>query len=167
MSLSVDAPAAEYTRADALFELTDALLCSDGLVKTLVELSLAGEHRRGHDALYAAVDRGWTGADAVMSDCRAERRIVLAVDVSNWLRPDAPASDDRLFCHVYGRGDCKTDRPVPGGRTPSSARWRPAAPPGSRCWTPCAWPPPTTRPPSPLPNCGMGSGGAQPLREGW
>ncbi|MER6975827.1 transposase, partial [Streptomyces carpinensis] len=35
-------------RADALFELTDALLCTDGPVKTLVELSLAPEHRRGH-----------------------------------------------------------------------------------------------------------------------
>ena len=31
-------------------------------------------------------------------------RIVLAVDVSPWLRPDAPTSADRLFCHVYGRG---------------------------------------------------------------
>ncbi|MGW7712136.1 transposase [Streptomyces sp. NPDC054771] len=31
-------------------------------------------------------------------------RIVLAVDVSNWLRPDAHTSPDRLFCHTYGRG---------------------------------------------------------------
>jgi hypothetical protein len=44
----------------------------------------------------------------------ADGRIVLAVDVSNWLRPDAPTSDDRLFCHVYGRGDRKTDQFVPG-----------------------------------------------------
>jgi len=29
---------------------------------------------------------------------------VLAVDVSPWLRSDAPTSADRLFCHVYGRG---------------------------------------------------------------
>lgn len=48
-----------YSRADALFELTDAVLCADGPVKTLVELSLAVEHRRGHGALYAALDRGW------------------------------------------------------------------------------------------------------------
>ena len=33
----------------------------------------------------------------------ADGRIVLAVDVSNWLRPDASTSADRLFCHVYGR----------------------------------------------------------------
>ncbi|MGW7103258.1 NF041680 family putative transposase [Streptomyces sp. NPDC054838] len=30
-------------------------------------------------------------------------RLVLAVDVSSWLRSDAPCSDQRLFCHVYGR----------------------------------------------------------------
>ncbi|GAA3049059.1 hypothetical protein GCM10010448_35090 [Streptomyces glomeratus] len=34
-------------------------------------------------------------------------RIVLAVDVSTWLRPDAETSPDRLFCHVYGRGRSK------------------------------------------------------------
>ncbi len=34
-------------RADALFELTDALLCGDAPVRSLVELSLVGEHRRG------------------------------------------------------------------------------------------------------------------------
>ncbi|MGW4965599.1 transposase [Nonomuraea sp. NPDC004186] len=30
-------------------------------------------------------------------------RIVLAVDVSPWLRSDATCSAERLFCHVYGR----------------------------------------------------------------
>lgn len=30
-------------------------------------------------------------------------RLVLAVDVSPWLRSDAPCSAERLFCHVYGR----------------------------------------------------------------
>jgi DDE superfamily endonuclease len=29
---------------------------------------------------------------------------VLGVDVSNWLRPDAATSSQRLFCHTYGRG---------------------------------------------------------------
>jgi hypothetical protein len=41
-----------YTRADALFELTDAVLCSDGPVTSLVELTLTAEHRRGHGAMY-------------------------------------------------------------------------------------------------------------------
>jgi hypothetical protein len=31
-------------------------------------------------------------------------RIRLAADVSNWLRPDAETSPDRLFCHCYARG---------------------------------------------------------------
>ena len=30
-------------------------------------------------------------------------RIVLAADVSPWLRPDAETSPARLFCHVHGR----------------------------------------------------------------
>ncbi|WP_199839327.1 transposase, partial [Streptomyces sp. NRRL F-5122] len=45
-------------RGDELFELVDALLCTDGPVKTLVELSLAPEHRRGHGALYGGLNCG-------------------------------------------------------------------------------------------------------------
>src|SRR5258708_26451746 len=45
-------------RADALFELSDAVLCADGPVRTLVGLSLAPEHRRGHGALSDAVNAG-------------------------------------------------------------------------------------------------------------
>ena len=45
-------------RADELFELADAVLCADGPVKTLVGLSLAPEHQRGHGALYDAVNCG-------------------------------------------------------------------------------------------------------------
>ncbi|GGQ84944.1 hypothetical protein GCM10010195_45900 [Kitasatospora griseola] len=45
-------------RRDALFELTDSVLCTDGPVKTLVGLALAPEHRRGHGALYGALNRG-------------------------------------------------------------------------------------------------------------
>jgi hypothetical protein len=40
-------------RADALFELTDAVLCADGLVTSLVESTLVAEHRRGHGAMCA------------------------------------------------------------------------------------------------------------------
>jgi hypothetical protein len=43
-----------YTRADALFELTDAVLCSDSPVTSLVELTLTVEHRRGYGAMYDA-----------------------------------------------------------------------------------------------------------------
>ncbi|WP_241002376.1 transposase, partial [Streptomyces sp. CB01881] len=109
-----------YARADALFELTDAVLCTDGPVKTLVELSLAAEHRRGHGALYQALDRGWLEPTRLRRTLTglplprlADGRIALAVDVSNWLRPDAPTSGERLFCHVYGRGR-SADQFVPG-----------------------------------------------------
>lgn len=37
-------------RADALFELADAVLCADGPVTSLVALTLTAEHRRGHGA---------------------------------------------------------------------------------------------------------------------
>jgi hypothetical protein len=46
-------------RADALFELTDALLCVDGPVRSLVDLTLVAEHRRGHGAMYDALNAGW------------------------------------------------------------------------------------------------------------
>jgi len=98
-------------RADALFELSEAVLCTQGPVTSLVELSLAVEHRRGHGALYDCVNRGGVDVDRFRNivasqpipRCR-DGRIVLAVDVSNWLRPDADTSPDRLFCHTYARG---------------------------------------------------------------
>jgi hypothetical protein len=75
-----------------LFELTDAVLCADGPVHSLVELSLVGEHRRGHGSLYAALARGrvdierlrWALA-AVPLPRAADGRLVLAVDVTCWL----------------------------------------------------------------------------------
>jgi hypothetical protein len=41
-----------------LFELTDAALCTEGPVRSLVGLSLAPEHRRGHGALYDGINHG-------------------------------------------------------------------------------------------------------------
>ena len=45
-------------RADALFELADAILCADHAVTSLVQLSLVPEFRRGHGALYHALAAG-------------------------------------------------------------------------------------------------------------
>jgi DDE superfamily endonuclease len=45
-------------RADALFELCDAILCADHAVTSLVQLSLVPEFRRGHGALYDALAAG-------------------------------------------------------------------------------------------------------------
>jgi DDE superfamily endonuclease len=98
-------------RSDALFELTDALLCADGPVRTLVDLTLVAEHRRGHGAMYDALNHGRVEPERFRRTLAslplprtADGRIVLAVDVSPWLRSDAPTSAERLFCHVYGRG---------------------------------------------------------------
>ena len=98
-------------RKDALFELADAVVCRVERVHMLAELSLELECRRGHGAVYDAVSCG------VVEVARLRRalaglplpawddgRIRLAADVSNWLRPDAETSAERLFCHCYARG---------------------------------------------------------------
>jgi len=98
-------------RGDALFELADAVLCADGPVTSLAELSLAPEHRRGHGAGYDAINHGHIQIDRLRTIVAglplpraANGRIALAVDVSNWLRPDAACSPQRLFCHTYAPG---------------------------------------------------------------
>jgi hypothetical protein len=107
-------------RADELFELTDAVLCADGPVHTLVGLCLTAEHRRGHGALYDAVNVGRVDVERlgrVLARLPLTRifggRIVLAVDATPWLRPDAETSPERGFCHVYGRTR-ESDQFVPG-----------------------------------------------------
>lgn len=108
-------------RADSLFELCDAMLCEDGPVTSPVDLTLLAEHRRRHGALHDALNQGCIDADrprkalAVLPQPKAaDGRLVLAVDVSPWLRPDAPTSPDRLFCHVYGRSGRSSDQFIPG-----------------------------------------------------
>ncbi|MFJ6425397.1 NF041680 family putative transposase [Streptomyces hydrogenans] len=107
-------------RSDALFELADAVLCNDGPVRSLPELSLVGEHRRGHGGLYAAVSKGRIDADrmrqalaSVPLPRAADGRLVLAVDITCWLRPNAHTSPQRILCHTYGRGKDQ-HIPVPG-----------------------------------------------------
>src|SRR3954451_3293391 len=107
------------TRADAQFELTEALLCVDGPVRSLVDLSLDPEHRRGHGGLYAGRNHGSIEIArlrrglAGLALPRVGERIVLAADVSPWLRPDAETSPARLFCHVHGRAR-GTAQMIPG-----------------------------------------------------
>ena len=93
-------------RGDTLFELADATACATGNVTDLARLSLQSEHRRGHGSLYDSLNSGQTNiagmrrllADTLlptMTGPDGRDRIVLAVDVSNWLRPDAATSPDR------------------------------------------------------------------------
>ena len=98
-------------RPDALFELADAVLCRPERVHMLAELSLEPECRRGHGAVYDAVNCGRVQVARLRRALAAlplpaweDGRIRLAADVSNWLRPDAEASPQRLFCHCYARG---------------------------------------------------------------
>lgn len=88
----------------------DAVLCADGAVKSPVDLTLLPEHRRGHGAMYGGLNHGRIDVGrlrTVLAGLSLPRfdggRLVLAVDVSPWLRSDAPCSAERLFCHVYGR----------------------------------------------------------------
>src|ERR1019366_2549988 len=88
-----------------------ALLCAGGPVQTLAGLSLAPEHRRGHGALYHGADHGRIEIGRLRRALAglplpraADGRLMLAVDVSNWLRPGAATSAGRLFCRVYAGG---------------------------------------------------------------
>ena len=98
-------------RRDALFEVADALACRPERVHMLAELSLEAECRRGHGGVYAALNCGEVRIGRLRRAVAGiaphrwdDGRIRLACDVSNWLRPDAEASPERLFCHCYARG---------------------------------------------------------------
>jgi DDE superfamily endonuclease len=124
-------------RREEIFELTDAVLCADGPVRNLAGLSLAPEHRRGHGALYDAVSHGRISITRLRRALAglplpraADGRLMLAVDVSSWLRPGAATSPDRLFCHVYGRGKGQAQM-IPGWPYSVVA----ALEPGRTSWT--------------------------------
>ncbi|MDP8951127.1 MAG: transposase [Actinomycetota bacterium] len=98
-------------RADALFELTDAILTS-GTVSSPPHLSLAPVHRRGWCSLYAALSQGHIDAESVRNllaeqpfdDGLAEERpAVYAVDVSSWPRCDAESSPERGYYYHPSR----------------------------------------------------------------
>src|SRR5690348_18425639 len=75
-------------RADELCELADAVLCADGPVRNLAALSLAPGHRRGHGALYDAVNCGRIEIGRRHQRSRALRRHraagTCAVDVTSY-----------------------------------------------------------------------------------
>jgi DDE superfamily endonuclease len=100
-----------------LFELTDAVLCADGPVGSLVESSLVGEHRRGHGSLYAAPAQGRmdterlrTALAAVSLPQAADGRLVLAVDVTCRLRPEAHTSPGRILPRRFRESRFKAAR---------------------------------------------------------
>ena len=98
-----------HRRADALFELTDALLSAEA-VPSPVHLSLQASHRRGWGSLYAALEHGRIDAEA-LRDLLArtplagaeDEQPVYAVDVSVWPRCDAECSPQRGFYYHPSR----------------------------------------------------------------
>lgn len=95
-----------YRRADALFELADALLTA-GAVPSPVHLSGEPTHRRGWGSLYAALVHGRldeTGLRALLAgQPLADGQPVYALDCSVWARCDAAASPERGFYYHPSR----------------------------------------------------------------
>jgi DDE superfamily endonuclease len=152
-------------RRDALFELADAVACGPGRVTDLARLSLAPEFGRGHGALYDALNAGHAGFARVRRALAGlvlpgwpDGGIRLAVDVCNWLRPEAVTSPQRLFCHVHGRGK-NAGQVVPGGRTRSWPSWGRERRAGRCRWMRCGWAPAMMTARSPPRSCGRCSRG--------
>jgi len=106
-----------HRRADALFELTDAILTADA-VPSPVHLSLQESHRRGWGSFYAALNRGRIDTEALRrllarhplangaptaAPCDGGDLPVYAVDVSVWPRCDAEASPERGYYYHPSR----------------------------------------------------------------
>ena len=97
-------------RADALFELTDALLTA-GSVPSPPHLSLAAVHRRGWGSLYAALSMGGMDEGGLrgllsrhpLGDGDHSNPSIYALDVSVWPRCDAEASPERGYYYHPAR----------------------------------------------------------------
>jgi hypothetical protein len=104
-------------RADALFELTEAVLTA-GLVPSPPHLSLAPVHRRGWCSLYAALAKGRID-DGDARELLARHPLaeggspVYAVDVSPWPKCDAEASPGRRY--LYHPSKHSAGQPIVAG----------------------------------------------------
>src|SRR5712671_6746905 len=112
-------------RADALFELCDAILCADHAVTSLAELSLVPAFRRGHGALYDALAAGQVDEEAlaalpaadaaqVREACARWRRLRFAIDATPYPRPDAECSPERGHVHHDACRCDSTRKTIPG-----------------------------------------------------
>jgi hypothetical protein len=101
-------------RADALFELGDALLCALA-VPSLPHLSLEPVHQRGWGSSYAALARGQIDAerrrDLLASNLPDAGPLVFAVDVTTWPRCDAECSPSRGYYYHPSRHSAGQRRP--------------------------------------------------------
>jgi hypothetical protein len=94
-------------RADALFELGDALLCAQTPLPSLPHLSLEPVCRRGWGSVYAALARGRIDPerlrDLLVRVLPDADPLVFAIDVSTWPRCDAECSPERGYYYHPSR----------------------------------------------------------------
>jgi hypothetical protein len=94
-------------RADALFELGDALLCRPAPLLSLPHLSLEPVCRRGWGSVYAALAHGRIEVerlrDLLVSSLPPANPLVFAVDVTTWPRCDAETSPERGYYYHPSR----------------------------------------------------------------
>jgi DDE superfamily endonuclease len=133
-------------RADALFELGDALLCAQA-VPSPPHLSLEPVCRRGWGSVYAALARGRVDTERLrnllVSSLPAADPLVFAVDVTTWPRCDAECSPERGY-YYHPSGTRPASRSSPAGRSSGSASWASPGTPGPRRWMPAGCTRPTT-----------------------
>src|SRR5215208_7112114 len=93
-------------RADALFELGDALLCAPAIT-SVAHLSLEPAHRRGWGSAYDALANGRINVDwlrdLLVRVLPPADPLVFAVDVTTWPRCDAECSPERGFYYHPSR----------------------------------------------------------------
>jgi DDE superfamily endonuclease len=93
-------------RADALFDLGDALLCTPAIA-SVAHLSLEPTHRRGWGSTYAALACGRIDTerlrDLLASHLPPGDPLVFAVDVTTWPRCDAECSPERGYYYHPSR----------------------------------------------------------------
>jgi hypothetical protein len=93
-------------RADALFDLADAMLCAPA-IPSVAQLSLEPAHRRGWGSAYDALASGRIDTerlrDLLVSSLPATDPLVFAVDVTTWPRCDAECSPERGYYYHPSR----------------------------------------------------------------
>src|SRR5215207_5012599 len=124
------------TWGDALFELTDAVLCSPAPVGSVPSLSLEPVFRRSHGSVYKALARGNVNDERLRQLLVASRPkgwpAVFAVDASTWDRSDAETSPERGF--YYSASRHSAGQPIVAGW---SYQWI-----TQLDWAPDSWTPP-------------------------
>jgi len=98
-------------RADALFELCDAMACAPGAVACPVELSLEPEFRRGHAMVYESLAHGLVDVGRLrrvlvdrLAPAREGEPLMFGVDVTPIPRPDCRYVDGLSMVQVRGAG---------------------------------------------------------------